>query len=166
MTINSFFESVYKFALKFLAFFPSRLPIGDGQFEKWFASICYTYDLPANDSVRFALSTMAMHVSPPNKPTYFQYVINSGAGPYYVPKRYFGLTALKGAVSQTGHQQMADCKFRQDERKKADEEAKKKATEDAALGLTPEATGPKLAEVPASTGASDAKQPSGPQGSA
>ena len=158
-------EFIKKSVYKFLAFFPSRLPIGDAQFEKWFQSVAYTYDLPANDSVRFALSTMMMHVAPKNKPSFLEGLINSG-GPYYVSKRYFGLTALKGAVSQTAHQQMADCKVRQDERKKAAEEAAKKATEDAALGLTPDATGPKLAEAPATNGASDVKPTQGPGGSA
>ncbi len=148
-----------KSVLKFLAFFPSRLPIGDAQFEKWFINICYIYDLPQNDSVRFALSTMAMHVAPKNKQGFVDGIVNQG-GPYYVPKRYFGLTALKGAVSQTAHQQMADCKTRQDERNKAQAEADKKAAEDKALGKT---TGPKLAEAPA-PGASDVA--TGPQGSA
>lgn len=155
---------VWKPFLKFLAFFPTRLPIGDGQYEKWFSEVCYLYDLPPNDSVRFALSTMLMHAAPVVKPGVIEAVVNSGAS-YYKSKRYFGLTALKGAVNQTAHQIMADCKLRQEERNKAEADAAKQAAEDAATGKTTVGPGPKLAEAPASEQA-NARQPSGPQGSA
>lgn len=150
MTLNAFFEFVYKSTRKFLAFFPTRLPIGDVQFEAWFQDICYLYDLPSNDSVRFALGTMIMHASPPNKPGVIEAVVNSGAS-YYKPKRHFGLTALKGASNQTAHQIMSDCKARQDEKKKQDDEAAKQAAEDAATGKT----GPQLAEATATPSAAN-----------
>lgn len=159
-------EVVKKSLYKFLAFFPSRLPIGDGQFEAWFNSIAFTYDLPKNDSVRFALSTAIMHASPSNKPGAVEAVFNSGSA-YYRSKRYFGLTLLKGACNQTAHQIIADCKLRQDERKKAEAEAAVQASENAALGKTTESTGPKLAEAPAPSGAtSDVQKPQGPSGQA
>ncbi len=132
---------------KLLAFFPTRLPIGPAQFEVWFQDITYLYGLPQNDSVRFALGTMIMHSSPANKPGVVDAVVNSGAS-YYKSKRYFGLTALKGASNQTAHQIMSDCKARQDEANKKAADDAQKATEDKAIGK-PE--GLKLAEATGST---------------
>ncbi len=139
-------ESIKKSVYKFLAFFPSRLPIGDAQFEVWFSDICYLYGLPENDSVRFAFGTMIMHLSPANKPGAVDSLVNSGAT-YYKPKRYFGLTALKGASNQTAHAIMSDCKARQDENNKKLAEAAAQAAEDTATGKT----GPKLAEATGNT---------------
>ncbi len=149
-------DSVVRSFRKLLAFFPTRLPIGLAQFEVWFQDITYLYGLPQNDSVRFALGTMIMHSSPTNKPGVVDAVVNSGAS-YYKSKRYFGLTALKGAANQTAHQVMSDCKARQDDANKKSAESAQKATEDAATGKP---KGLKLAEATGTTGSANVPESS------
>lgn len=58
---------------RFLARFPTPLPRGRAEFEKFCENIFTIYDLPDNLSYRHTLATMLMHVSPtqPNKPLKF-----------------------------------------------------------------------------------------------
>lgn len=98
-------SQVYRAIRRIFAYFPSKLPLTDAQFEAWYADIAYLYDLPQNnDSVRFALGTIIMHLGPLA---------------FYTPKRDLGLTLLKGAAQQQAYNIMSDVKARQEAAKKA-----------------------------------------------
>lgn len=45
-------------------FFPQPLPIGVTEFHKWAEEIIELYSFPANDSVKFTLAAMIMHMDP------------------------------------------------------------------------------------------------------
>lgn len=81
-------------------FFPSPLPQGLTEFNTWSASLIDTYDFPDNDSIRFALSTMIMHLD---------------ATAAYKPKRYFALTVKTGMAKQVAAQVFQDIKLAQQE---------------------------------------------------
>ena len=119
--MNMVFTKVKRYFGLFLAWFPSRLPIGDAQWEVWFNSITDLYELPKNDSIRFALGASIMHLPPQA---------------YYKPKRYFGMTLLKGASQQQAHNIMSDCKDRQ----KAAEAAAEASTSQLVAVTTSQAT--------------------------
>lgn len=102
-------EKVKKLFTRLTDFFPSPLPVGMQAFEKWSASIISVYDLPNNDSVKFALAAQIMHL---------------GSTDFYKPRRYFGLSLLKGSANQIAHAVMLDLKEKQ-----AKEEAERVAAE-------------------------------------
>lgn len=106
--MNKVFNKVTRFFRKVRAFFPSKLPIGDAQFEAWYYDIADLYDLPQdNDSIRQALCTMIMgleaHWRDKNGKTHFS---------YRTPKRFFGLVLLKGASQQQAYNVMQDVRAR------------------------------------------------------
>lgn len=96
---------------RLLARIPTRLPQGVTEFEKWSDDIIDLYDMPNNDSIKFALAVSIMHLKPTES---------------HVPKSYFGATLQKGASTQVAHQVMQDCKTRQ-EAKAAEERAAQEA---------------------------------------
>ena len=110
--MNTFFTKVFRFFRLFLAFFPTKLPIGDPQFDKWSKDIIDLYGLPDNDSGRWALCGMIMHLPPQS---------------YRVSKRYFGITGLKSLSNQTVYAIMGDIKGRQEAQQKAAAEEQAKA---------------------------------------
>ncbi len=127
MNITSLFTKVKKAFFRVLAFFPSKLPIGDAKFEAWYADIAWLYDLPTdNDSIRFALGTSIMHLPPTA---------------FYTSKRHFGLLLLKGAAQQQAYNIMGDCKIRQDAKKKLEEQQKANPPQLAAVTAPPSAVG-------------------------
>ena len=122
--MNSIFQKVKWFYRYILSFFPSCLPIGDAQFKAWFDDLTFVYDLPDNDSVRFAVGTMIMHMEdawrdPKGKWHFY----------YKMPKRYFGLKLLKGGAQQQAYNVMNDIKARAAAAQKAAEEAAKAAAQ-------------------------------------
>jgi hypothetical protein len=92
-----------------LAFIPRALPFGLTEFETWSARIIFTYDLPDNDSTRWALATMIQHC---------------GATEATKPDRYFGRCARKGGANQVSAYIMQSLK-----QKQKDEEAARLAAE-------------------------------------
>lgn len=46
------------------AFFPSAVPIGRTAFDVWADSIIQPWGFPDNESLRFALASMVMHLGP------------------------------------------------------------------------------------------------------
>ena len=78
-------------------------------FEDWSNDIINTYDMPNNDSVKFALAVAILH-------------LKSDEG--YKAKSYFGNILIKGASSQIAQAVMQDCKARQEAIIKAEQEAK------------------------------------------
>lgn len=91
-------SKVKKALAKLVAFIPTSLPIGMTEFGHWADSIVLTYDLPDNDSTRFALATMILHLD------------STSASK---PKRYFGLAALKSMSNQIAGGVMQELKDKQ-----------------------------------------------------
>lgn len=90
------------------ALLPSKLPQGMSEFDAWADDILDIYNLPNNDSTKFALATAIMHI---------------GATECYKPKEYFGRTLLKGAATQIAYAKMNEMKERQAVRAKEEAEA-------------------------------------------
>lgn len=100
---------------RLLAKIPTRLPQGLTEFETWSDDIIELYDMPNNDSIKFALAVTIMHLKPTES---------------HLPKAYFGATLQKGAATQVAHRVMEDCKQRQAEAaaKAAQEAAEQEAS--------------------------------------
>jgi hypothetical protein len=88
---------------RLLAFIPTRLPMGMTEFDKWSDDILDLYDMPNNDSTKFAIATAIMHL---------------GATDAFKAKEYFGRLLIKGAATQIAYAQMQDAKKRQEEKAK------------------------------------------------
>lgn len=104
---------------QFLGLFPSALPTGVTAFNEWADDIRSTYDLPTQDedSIKFTLSTIIMHLGPQAA---------------YKPKYYFVLTLRAGAAKQVAGQVFTDIKTRAAEKayaEKAAAEAREVANE-------------------------------------
>jgi len=84
-----------------------RLPIGVTEFNEWADSIVELSGLPANESMKFALSNIIMQLKPDQA---------------YVSKRYLANILLKAAANEVAAQVFMDLKKKQAE---AAEEAKK-----------------------------------------
>lgn len=93
--MNIVFSKISKFFRYIRAYFPTRLPIGDTQFNAWAQDIIDLYGLPQNDTARFALCAMVLHLDSTR---------------FRKPKRYFGLAGLKSLSNQTVHMVMQDIK--------------------------------------------------------
>ncbi len=85
---------------KILGFIPTHLPVGMTEFEAWAKRVIHTYDLPQNDSSKFALATMILH---------------AGSTEAKKAIRYFGLSARKSMANQVAAQVMQDLKTKQAE---------------------------------------------------
>lgn len=92
---------------RLLALRKTPLPQGVTEFDVWADDIIDLYDMPNNDSIKFALATNVMHLKPTES---------------HVPKAYFGAVLRKGAATQVAHQVMQDCKARQEARIKEEQE--------------------------------------------
>lgn len=106
--------------LRLLAYLPSKLPQGKTEFETWSDSIIETYQMPNNDSVKFALAVAILHLDSTSA---------------FKPKHYFGKTLIKGAASQVAGAVMQELKEKQQALAKAEQEA-------AAAAKQAEATAP------------------------
>ena len=100
---------------RLLAHIPTKLPQGMASFEAWSDDIISTYNMPSNDSVKFAIAVAILH-------------LKSDEG--YKPKAYFGNILIKGASSQIAQAVMQDCKARQELAIKAANEAAANQPED------------------------------------
>ncbi len=92
---------------RLLANLPSKLPQGMTEFDTWSNDIIDTYEMPNNDSIKFALAVAILHLK---------------AEDGYKPKAYFGRVLIKGAASQIAGAIMQDCKKRQEDLAKAEAE--------------------------------------------
>jgi hypothetical protein len=102
--LKNVFQSA-KLAVRKLSFyFKTPLPIGMAEFDEWADSILNTYGYPNNDSTRFALAAMIMHL---------------GQTEGYKPKRFFVLCLRKGAASQVAGATIQNLKAKQEAEKKA-----------------------------------------------
>lgn len=89
------------------AFFPSALPQGRTEFDTWANSIVAIYAMPDNDSVRFALATMILHL-PSTKSR--------------VSKEFFGRSLQKSCSNQVAAALMQELKEKQQAEFKAQQE--------------------------------------------
>lgn len=108
MTIYSLIKAVKQKFKKLWAFVPTLLPIGVEAFHTWAADVLGTYGFPDNDSTRWALTTMIIHLGPTAA---------------YKPKRYFGLALHAAAAKQVAGGIFHEIKTRQMEAQKAEKAA-------------------------------------------
>lgn len=101
MKLNNYLIQAKRALYRLLSFLPSALPVGMTQFQVWADKIIFAYNLPDNDSSRFALATMILHAASTDA---------------YKPKRYFGLCALKSMSNQIAGGVLQDLKQKQQER--------------------------------------------------
>lgn len=90
-------------------FIPQQLPIGMTAFEKWSDEILTNYDFPKNDSMKFTLATMIMHMDQTWS---------------HVPYRTFERRIKKAMANQVAGAVFQEVKLRQqEEAEKAKQEA-------------------------------------------
>lgn len=102
--MKNFINKAKNLFKKALNYYPTALPQGMLEFDDWANDILDTYALPNNDSTKFMLATMILHLG------------NTDA---YKPKRYFGLASLKAASNQIASGVMQDLKQKQADRAKS-----------------------------------------------
>lgn len=103
--MSTYLTKINQFLIKVRNAFPAPLPRGMEEFETWSNALIVTYDLPDNDSIKFALATMILHLGPTECDK---------------PKRYFARAVLKGMAAQVASAVMYNLK----EKQKAEEAAK------------------------------------------
>lgn len=106
--ITQFKVWFYKQVNKFRSFFPRQLPVGLSEYETWSASIIKAYDLPDNESVRWALANMILHTAPTACDK---------------PGRYYGRSALKSMANQVAAHVIQELKIKQETAAKAAQQA-------------------------------------------
>lgn len=96
-----------------LAFIPTALPVGRAGFDAWADSIIFiTGEYADKDSMKWAMASMIQH---------------AGSTRGYIPKMFFILSLRKAAANQIAAQVFQDIKLKQEEAKKAADEAAKQA---------------------------------------
>lgn len=93
-----------RFILRLLALLPTSLPKGVIEFETWANSIIELADMPNNDSMKFTLATMILHLDSTSA---------------YKPKEFFIRSLKKAGSNQIAAQIMHDLKTKQQEEMKA-----------------------------------------------
>lgn len=100
-------DTVKRFFKQTLAFVPTLLPIGVEAFDVWAKDVLYIYNFPDNDSTRWALATMIMHLGPTSA---------------YKTKRFFGLSIHTAAAKQVAHNIFYELKQKQQADQKAEQD--------------------------------------------
>jgi len=103
--MSTLFTRFKRFFKRVEGFIPTRLPVGLSEYERWTASIIDTYGFPANDSIRFSLSVMILHM---------------GSTEAYKPKRYFALSLHKAMANQVVSQVINELKAKQEADRRAE----------------------------------------------
>lgn len=106
--MNNAIKQIKKTINKVTGYLPTSLPLGMTEFKSWSDSIIETYDLPDNDSSRWALAVMISHLDPTTA---------------VKPKIYFSLSVKKSMANQIAFAVMEGLKAKQ----KAEQEAAQKA---------------------------------------
>lgn len=94
-TVKQKFNKIYN---KLLSYIPSALPVGLEDFDSWAKSIIDQSKVPDNDSVRFSLAVMVLHL---------ETTISHKA------KAYFVRALHKAAANQVVSQVIQDLKAKQ-----------------------------------------------------
>lgn len=97
-TVFTLLDKLKSFKLYLQALRPSPLPQGISEFNDWATDIIRLSGAPDNDSVRFALAAMIMHLESTTASK---------------PKLFFALALRKGAANQVAHAIMMDLKAKQ-----------------------------------------------------
>lgn len=106
-----------RFFKKILARLPTKLPLGAQEFNEWASDIIFTFNLPDNDSTKWTLAVMSLHLDN-------SAVLKVGTVVASMPKAYFGVLVTKAMCNQVASQVIQDLKNKQaDEAKKAQESA-------------------------------------------
>lgn len=117
--MRDFFNKIKLKLAKARQYVPTRLPIGLTDFHLWADDIIVVNGLPSNDSVRFALATMVLHLEAVSKIElnflFFKIQIFTSA---YKSKQFFAQGLLKSAANQVAAGHMHDLK----EKQKAEQE--------------------------------------------
>lgn len=95
-----------------LGLVPTKLPQGMTEFHLWADSVIELAGLPNNDSTKFSVATMILHLPPTDA---------------YKAKEYFVRSLIKAAANQIAHGTMTELKEKQvklAEQEKANAEAK------------------------------------------
>lgn len=104
---------------KVVGVFPTALPRGMTEWEQWVSSVISTYDLPDNDSFRFSLAVMVLHLDSTSD---------------VKPKYYFAKAIRKAMSNQVVSQVIQDAKAKQEAAvKAAKQQAEATTTEVASL---------------------------------
>lgn len=107
---------------RLLSYLPSPLPVGMTEFGEWQESILALSKVPDNESTRFALAVMILHLDPHRSSK---------------SKNYFVRCLNKSAANELANAMAMDIKSKQKARIEA-EEAAKKATSAQALADGPQ----------------------------
>ena len=92
-----------------LSYIPTSLPVGMTEFNDWATSILSMSKVPINDSTRFTLAVMILHLNPAEDRK---------------AKRYFVKALNKGAANEVGNAVAMELKAKQAAAMKAEQEAK------------------------------------------
>ena len=102
-------ELIIRYLNIILGYFPTKLPRGMAEFDRWVQTIIDTYNPPMDArSVRFTLSALLMRTGPTEA---------------YKPNRYFALSLHRGAAAQVGAYVMEEIKEEQRKEYAAQQEA-------------------------------------------
>lgn len=93
---------------RFFGLFPTKLPVGIAEFDKWATEVIELAQFPVNDSMKFTVATMVLHAK-------------STAA--YSSKEYFVTSLIKAAANQVAAQMIQDLKLKQMEEAKRAAEA-------------------------------------------
>lgn len=109
MISNTYVKKIKNWFLRFkYRIFPDPLPMGMADFDVWADSILDTYGFPNNDSTKFSLAVMVLHLD---------------AKVAWRTKHYFATCLHKGASNQVCAQIMQDLKNKQAEATAATQKA-------------------------------------------
>jgi len=120
--MSNFIRQIKRFIAQIRGRYPSPIPTGLSEFNVWADSIIDTYPLPTahRDSIHFTLATL---------------IINLGPTTSDMPKYHFVRSFRAACAKQVAGQVFQDIKTRQRE-----EEASRKAAEEAAIVVSSEIT--------------------------
>lgn len=113
------FDNIIRFFKRLYAFVPTRLPQGLTEFNTWSDDILDIYGIPNNDSTKFTLAVMVLHLPPQQA---------------YKAKEYFGRSLWKAAAAEVVANVIQTLKQKQQEQiaaenaKRAEEAKQSEAT--------------------------------------
>jgi hypothetical protein len=109
------FIAKLKFVVNYLtSFFPTPLPVGIAEFDTWALSILNLTSFPDNDSTRFSLAVMVLHMDSTTASK---------------PRQYFARALHKAGANQIASQVVQDLKQKQKDAENAAKLSEKPAAD-------------------------------------